>query len=396
MQIHPKSPLKAHPLCALFPKLAGDELKDLIAGMQQSGFNTDEPIVLLNGDVLDGQNRLFAALEAGVEPLFRDFDPTHDGQSVVQFVINKNIHRRHLSPGTKAALATKIIPMLSDELKGKKLTAPDADVINGETSSPQTGDTAELAAKLFGASKTNVKLAKRLQEKAPDLFQKVLDGTMSANAAKLEFEAREIARRGEQANAAEVLERQHALEAIKETYGEEHSFYMLASKKKILKKLDELKVFSGLPKVEGLKIGPLLSRKGWTIEKAQKFLTADVTDETSLQDFVAYGIANGKKKVTITIDGWKIIATAPDAKKDKQAPSSPQSEAPPEPPQPQPPAEDASNEAPEPPEAPPADEPTGELYQVVPEKSAPVAVEPPKETEIAPLPEDEPPPEEVA
>lgn len=371
MQIHPKSPLQRQVIASMFPMIMGDEMKDLIAGMQQTGYNPDEPIVMLNGEVLDGSNRLYAAIEAGVAPVFREFDPTKDGVSVVQFVINKNLHRRHLSPGTRAALATKIIPMLSDELKGKKLEAPSGDVVGGDVSTPQTGDTAEMAAKLFGASKTNVKLAKRLQAKAPDLFQRVLDGTLTANAAKLEFEAREIARRGEQANAQEVLDRQHALQAIAEIYGDDHSFHMLASKKKILKKLDELKVFSGLPKAEGLKIGPLLSRKGWTIEKAQKFLAAEIMDETTLAEFVAYGIAHSKKKVTFTVEGWKITATAPDAKKEKTAPETPKGEATPEPPQSQPTAADAPNEAPETPEAPPAVEPPEEpesLYQVVEEE----------------------------
>ena len=374
----------------MFPMIVGDEMKDIVAGMKLSGFNADEPIILLDGDILDGRNRLYSAMEAEVEPVFRDFDPLRDGASAVQFVINKNIHRRHLSPGTRAALAAKIMPMLSAEMKGTPLKVEhegatdevESSVIDGgfTTAEGEDNSVAAKAAKLFGASKTNVKLAKKLEEKAPDLFNQVLEGTMTANAAKKAFEAREAERRGEQANAADVLARQHALKSIADTYGEEHQIHIDAAKKKILKKLADIQLFSGLTKVEGLKIAPLLSRKGWDIAKAQKYLAAEITGDTTLQDFIAWAIAKDKKTASFTIDGWKITATSPEAKKEAKKTAKKPKKAdstPPHTPAPQPSTEPASNA------------PTAESV----ESEAPPAVEPPEQQES---PESEPEPVRVS
>jgi hypothetical protein len=361
LTIHPRSEYLAHPVAARFPMLSGDDMKEIVASMTATGFDEEQPIILFNNQVLDGRNRLFAALEAEIKPVYRQFNPAIDGNSLIELVIRRNIKRRHLSPSVRAALAAEMIPLLNEELKNPPASSAPAAAPANVVEFPQAGDApppvtveaptfgddnsvAAKAAKMFGAGKTNTKLAKALQEKAPDLFTKVLEGEMTVNAAKKEFEAREAARRAEQGGAKEQLERNAALTAISETYGAEHEFTKAAHKKRVLKKHDELLSFSGLPKAEGLKVIPLMLQK-WSLSKAQKYLAAELTADMTLQDFIAAGIARGKGSISFTVEGWKITAVSPEAKKQAKAAKKSDPAAESTPAEPVPPAEETPAES---------------------------------------------------
>jgi hypothetical protein len=90
------SELAVHPVAALFPMLADDDLDELAADIKARGLL--QPIVLdAGGRVLDGRNRLAACEKAGIEPDFityADGDP--DG-----YALAINISRRHLKPGAR-------------------------------------------------------------------------------------------------------------------------------------------------------------------------------------------------------------------------------------------------------------------------------------------------------
>lgn len=105
--------LPVHPVAALFPMMADDELADLAADIKANG--QIYPVVL--GDwtedgenrrgILDGRNRLQACALGDVEPRFRDFD----GEDATSFIISSNISRRHLTTGQIAmtiALAARL------------------------------------------------------------------------------------------------------------------------------------------------------------------------------------------------------------------------------------------------------------------------------------------------
>jgi hypothetical protein len=90
------SELAVHPVAALFPMLADDELDELAADIKARGLL--QPIVLdAEGRVLDGRNRLAACKKAGIEP---DFITYADGDSD-GYALAVNINRRHLKPGAR-------------------------------------------------------------------------------------------------------------------------------------------------------------------------------------------------------------------------------------------------------------------------------------------------------
>jgi len=95
---------EAHPAAEIFPMLGAEELRELADDICMFGLR--EPIVLLNGQVLDGRNRL-AACELGcVEPEFVEWEGSGDP---VDWVLSVNLRRRHLDTSQRAMVAARTL-----------------------------------------------------------------------------------------------------------------------------------------------------------------------------------------------------------------------------------------------------------------------------------------------
>lgn len=99
-----------HPAAALFPLMEGAELDQLAADIRANGLR--EEIVLYEGLVLDGRNRLRACKLAAVKPRFVEWDG--DG-SPLAFVLSRNLHRRHLAESQRAIIAARAKEMFKHE-----------------------------------------------------------------------------------------------------------------------------------------------------------------------------------------------------------------------------------------------------------------------------------------
>lgn len=86
--------MKFHKLSEQYPLMPEDELSVLVNGMREHGFDARFPIVLHNGEILDGRNRYLASEEAEVDPVYVDLPESEDPKL---FVEKANEHRRHLS-----------------------------------------------------------------------------------------------------------------------------------------------------------------------------------------------------------------------------------------------------------------------------------------------------------
>jgi hypothetical protein len=164
-----------HPACLLFPKLTGPALDELAADIKDRGLI--EPIVLLNGQVLDGKNRLAACEIAKVKPRFVQWD---DDGSPIEWVISTNLIRRHLTPSQRAAIAHDLLPLLEAEARkrqqrsrgrGNKVAQDFATFSNGKAS--------EVAARVARSNPRYVETIKRLAQEAPDLVPKIRSGQLS-------------------------------------------------------------------------------------------------------------------------------------------------------------------------------------------------------------------------
>ena len=101
-----------HPACKLFPKLGQQELHELADDIKANGLQN--PIVLIDGKILDGRNRHAACKIAKVKPRFEQWNGSG---SPVEWVISQNLMRRHLTASQRAVIALDILPLLEKEAK---------------------------------------------------------------------------------------------------------------------------------------------------------------------------------------------------------------------------------------------------------------------------------------
>lgn len=165
--------LELHPLCTLFPRMAGPDFDALLADVAEHGLR--EPIVLHDGMILDGGNRYRACIEAGVEPRFREFD----GENIVSFVLSANLHRRHLTPGQQAAIVASATDWARAHAAGSNQYAHKA---RGPATLPDLSTVADRAA-MAGASERTQRMADKVARESPELAREVAAGTVSLPAA---------------------------------------------------------------------------------------------------------------------------------------------------------------------------------------------------------------------
>ena len=99
-EFHPRS---FHRLANIFPLIEGAEFDELVASVSANGLR--DPIILHEGMILDGRHRYRACVAAGVVPRF---ELLQEGSNALQYVIDRNLRRRHLNDNQRASVAAKI------------------------------------------------------------------------------------------------------------------------------------------------------------------------------------------------------------------------------------------------------------------------------------------------
>ncbi len=120
-----------HSAAKIFPLMSGRDFDMLVEDIRQHGLR--EPITLLKGEVLDGRNRLRACEAADVEPRFIEW--TGNG-TALEFVISKNLCRRHLSESQRAMIAARLAPgtreTAKQNLKSYQKANPDIRILTSD------------------------------------------------------------------------------------------------------------------------------------------------------------------------------------------------------------------------------------------------------------------------
>ncbi len=179
--------MKFHPLADLFPLMQGREFDELVADIKAHGLR--EPVVTLEGTILDGRNRWRACEAARIEARTIEFH----GDDPLGFVISLNLHRRHLDESQRSMVSGKI-----------------ANLRPGRPSENSSIDpiTIDRAAEMMNVSPASVKRAREVLDHGSDeLIAAVESGRVSVSAAadvaELPMPAQsEIVARGER----EILE----------------------------------------------------------------------------------------------------------------------------------------------------------------------------------------------
>src|ERR1700742_35904 len=166
--------LEAHPFAALFPQLPPEELSQLVRDIKERGML--EPIILHKGLILDGRNRYRACQIAGVTPRTEELNHKSSKRSPEEFVLSRNLRRRHLSVGQKAAIALDWSEQASLVTEPKKVR---------ERGRPK--GTLSEAAKYIGINEQRVFEVRQIKDANPELYEDVKAGRRSLNAALAEI-----------------------------------------------------------------------------------------------------------------------------------------------------------------------------------------------------------------
>jgi N6-adenosine-specific RNA methylase IME4/anti-sigma28 factor (negative regulator of flagellin synthesis) len=206
-QINPISTMNKHKY-NIWPQANEEDFNLIVQDMRDNGFDTNQPITLFEGAILDGWNRWLASQESGVKPMFTTFSGTHEEALLYTLRTNK---RRNLTSSQRAALAREsegLLVEIAEEaqkrMKAGVAPAPnpgqkivqglkDADGIAIHKTHPLHPDfeqnikrldehatkTATKAAELFNTNRTYINQAARIQEKAPQDFERIKAGELT-------------------------------------------------------------------------------------------------------------------------------------------------------------------------------------------------------------------------
>jgi N6-adenosine-specific RNA methylase IME4/ParB-like chromosome segregation protein Spo0J len=178
-----------HPAASLFPLMGETELAELAGDIAARGQH--DPVILHEGKVLDGRNRLTACELAGVQPKLVEWDGA--GGSAVAFVLSKNLHRRHMTDSQRAMIAADFLPLFQEESRARRdaqlRRGSQPPAVSDSTDSPlaprgANGKSVHKAAVVAGVGARSVERAKAVAEAAPAIADQVRAGAVTLKQAE--------------------------------------------------------------------------------------------------------------------------------------------------------------------------------------------------------------------
>ena len=176
--IDPNAEVNIHKFAAEFPLMEGDEYEQFKGSIK---LGQQSPVIMLNGELLDGRNRLKACRELGIKTMAVEY---RGEKTAEELITDLNIHRRHLTPGQRAAYGLRLLPVLEHEAKERKNAG-----VADHSESIRSGRAVDLAGAQVGVNGRYVEDAKKIAESSPELFQKLINGEVTVPEAKKQIRA---------------------------------------------------------------------------------------------------------------------------------------------------------------------------------------------------------------
>lgn len=203
-------PMKPHEYANIFPMMTDAEYAELKSDIAAHG--QIEPIYLFENKILDGRNRYRACMELGIPPQCETFQP--NGISALDFVISKNLKRRHLTGGQLAMLAVELEPYFAKSAKERQRDSIKqrdekgrAKPVSQKVEQLDNGKASEQAARAVGTNRQYVSDAKRIAAHSPELVEPVKRGEMPLK------EAAKVARKAQKQNELAIKAESFTLKA---------------------------------------------------------------------------------------------------------------------------------------------------------------------------------------
>ena len=171
--------MKKHKL-NFYPEINGEAFDELKADIGRNGFDPARPVIIYQGEILDGWNRQRACDDLGIRPAYQAF--FGDDSAALEFVISTN-NRRDLNKGQRGVLAGKaedLMRMIAADAKERQKRKPVESVTQKIVEVPRSEkETSHKLGEVFGVNRTYVNQGRKLVEQAPEIAAKVEAGTMT-------------------------------------------------------------------------------------------------------------------------------------------------------------------------------------------------------------------------
>lgn len=199
--------MEIHEYAKIFPPMSEEEFNELVEDIRQNG--QLEPIIVYEDKILDGRNRYNACMKLGIKPKMVDYNG--ENLTPLNFVISKNIKRRHLTASQKAILALEIKPLLAEEAKKRQLSnlkqfqedtvvqkiaqrernEETNDTVRQKVVKREKGRTIEQVGEIVGVNKEYIRKAEKVKKEAPELVEKIMAGEMNLSEASKEIKKKQ-------------------------------------------------------------------------------------------------------------------------------------------------------------------------------------------------------------
>jgi N6-adenosine-specific RNA methylase IME4 len=181
----PGAPLpKHHPIANLFPMLAAEHRESFRKSLAEQ---QNHPIVLHRGMILDGRNRARELAELNKPIAYVVFVGT--SEQALDYVIDENLERRHLTESQRAMMAADIATMKlganQHTAKPAQICAPALDLgAPVEDVAPAPAVSQSHAAEIANVSRRSVQTAVKVKETAaPEVVEAVRAGQIAVSTA---------------------------------------------------------------------------------------------------------------------------------------------------------------------------------------------------------------------
>jgi ParB-like chromosome segregation protein Spo0J len=169
--------MKFHEYANLFPMMPEMNLMRLAEDIKEKG--QSDPVITLDGMILDGRNRFKACEINGITPRCE----AYKGDDPLGFVISHNLHRRHLTESQRAMVAAKWAGLKQGGDRGNQHTGGKSPI--GGLANPSATATRDEAAALLNVGTSSIDRAKQIiKHGTPELQSMVENGEVSVDSAR--------------------------------------------------------------------------------------------------------------------------------------------------------------------------------------------------------------------
>ena len=235
-----------------------------------------EPVITLDGKVLDGRNREKALIELGVAPRYLDWDDLpakiRERTTPSHYVTSRNLARRHMKPAQIAMTGARLIPYFEAEREKAPAGA-------------NSGKTAAEVAAAVGSSTRSVERAKAIAQANPKLAKQVEAGEKSLKAAEDEIKdgAPKKASGWTRAEVDKDEELAEAFVKIEKVYGKADTDLILHGGVPGINRPQVL-LLSQLTPGKMREMQTLIISNRWLPKAALRFLNETIDGDTTLED----------------------------------------------------------------------------------------------------------------